>query len=139
MTRTEEDCRPGRPGGRAVALYLPRLGRPPGLRRLVGAAVGHGRGRRWQDGRLLPALAPPVALGPAELRGPGRPGGRWSLGHNAGCRGELNLLLHNAKVEGPFLLVGHSLGGLNMQVFASRYPDHVIGAVLLDHPPLQSG
>jgi len=51
----------------------------------------------------------------------------------------LSLLLHNAGVEGPFLLVGHSLGGLNMQVFASRYPDHVIGAVLLDPPPLQSG
>lgn len=50
---------------------------------------------------------------------------------------ELSLLLHNAGVEGPFLLVGHSLGGLNMQVFASRYPDHVIGAVLLDPPPLQ--
>ena len=50
---------------------------------------------------------------------------------------ELNLLLHNAGVEGSFLLVGHSLGGLNMQVFAGRYPDHVIGAVLLDPPPLQ--
>jgi pimeloyl-ACP methyl ester carboxylesterase len=51
--------------------------------------------------------------------------------------GELRLLLRNAGVEGPYLLVGHSLGGLNMQVFAAEYPDEVAGMVLLDPPPLQ--
>jgi pimeloyl-ACP methyl ester carboxylesterase len=50
---------------------------------------------------------------------------------------ELSLLLLNARVEGPFVLVGHSLGGLNMQVFAARYPDQAVGAVLLDPPPLK--
>ena len=34
------------------------------------------------------------------------------------------------------MLVGHSLGGLNLQLFASRYPDLVAGLVLIDPPPL---
>jgi pimeloyl-ACP methyl ester carboxylesterase len=49
---------------------------------------------------------------------------------------ELNLLLKNAGLKPPFLLVGHSLGGLNMQVFAERFPDQVAGAILLDPPPI---
>jgi pimeloyl-ACP methyl ester carboxylesterase len=48
----------------------------------------------------------------------------------------LKLLLENAGVEGPYVLVGHSLGGLNAQVFADLYPDLAAGAVLLDPPPL---
>lgn len=49
---------------------------------------------------------------------------------------ELHQLLLNSGEEGPFLLVGHSLGGLNMQVFAASYPDQVVGLVLLDPSPL---
>jgi pimeloyl-ACP methyl ester carboxylesterase len=46
------------------------------------------------------------------------------------------MLLEKARVPGPYVLVGHSLGGLNMQVFASQHPNLVAGAVLLDPPPL---
>lgn len=49
---------------------------------------------------------------------------------------ELKALLNGAGVPGPYIVVGHSLGALNMQVFASRYPDDVAGIVLLDPPPL---
>ena len=49
---------------------------------------------------------------------------------------ELHLLLANAGEDGPFLLVGHSLGGLNMQVYANRYLKEVAGLVLLDPTPL---
>jgi len=49
---------------------------------------------------------------------------------------ELKTLLEKADTPGPYVLVGHSLGGLNMQVFASQHPDRVAGAVLLDPPPL---
>jgi pimeloyl-ACP methyl ester carboxylesterase len=49
---------------------------------------------------------------------------------------ELKTLLERASVKGPYVLVGHSLGALNVQVFAARYPDLVAGLVLLDPPPL---
>lgn len=49
---------------------------------------------------------------------------------------ELKALLEKAQVPGPYVLVGHSLGALNMQLFAARYPDDVAGMVLLDPPPL---
>jgi len=49
---------------------------------------------------------------------------------------ELHQLLKASGINGPFILVGHSLGGLNMQVFADMYQDDVAGAVLLDPPPL---
>ena len=45
---------------------------------------------------------------------------------------ELHTLLGNAGVEGPYVLVGHSFGGVNMQLYASRYPDEVVGMVLVD-------
>lgn len=49
---------------------------------------------------------------------------------------ELKTLLGKASVPGPYVLVGHSLGALNMQVFASKSPAEVASMVLLDPPPL---
>src|SRR5215204_2087992 len=46
--------------------------------------------------------------------------------------GELHTLLGNAGVRGPYVLVGHSFGGTNMQVYGSQYPDEVAGMVLVD-------
>ncbi|MGI9303819.1 MAG: alpha/beta fold hydrolase [Gammaproteobacteria bacterium] len=46
--------------------------------------------------------------------------------------GELHALLQTAGVQGPYVLVGHSFGGYNMQLFASRYPQDTAGVVLVD-------
>jgi len=48
---------------------------------------------------------------------------------------ELHILLHNAGIDGPYVLVGHSSGGMNMRVYAGRYPDEVAGLVLVDAAP----
>ncbi|MCX7746028.1 MAG: alpha/beta hydrolase [Clostridia bacterium] len=48
---------------------------------------------------------------------------------------ELYQLLKKASVKGPYILVGHSFGGLNMRLFASEYPDEVAGIVLIDPTP----
>jgi pimeloyl-ACP methyl ester carboxylesterase len=45
---------------------------------------------------------------------------------------ELHTLLGNADVQAPYLLVGHSLAGINMQLYVSQYPDEVAGMVLVD-------
>lgn len=49
---------------------------------------------------------------------------------------ELHILLVNAGVEPPYVLVAHSLGGHNVRMFTDLYPDEVVGMVLVDsgHP-----
>ena len=57
-----------------------------------------------------------------------RPGSRTSRA----IAEELHTLLRNAGVAPPFVLVGHSMGGLNMQMYASLYRSEVAGMVLVD-------
>lgn len=55
--------------------------------------------------------------------------------HSGREAAELKALIEKARIPGPYVLVGHSLGARNKQVFASRYPDAVAGMVLLGPPP----
>lgn len=66
-----------------------------------------------------------------------RLGSGWSFGapHGLTYQGEaqdVHTLLQNAGIPGPYVLVGHSLGGAVMQVYATLYPQDVIGLVLVD-------
>lgn len=45
---------------------------------------------------------------------------------------ELDTLLAAAEVPGPYILVGHSLGGLSARMYASMFPDRVAGMVLVE-------
>lgn len=45
---------------------------------------------------------------------------------------ELHTALHNAHASPPYVLVGHSLGGPYIRVFAGMFPDEVAGIVLVD-------
>lgn len=45
---------------------------------------------------------------------------------------ELHALLEAAKVPGPFVLVGQSIGGLLVRMYAERYSSDVVGMVLVD-------
>jgi pimeloyl-ACP methyl ester carboxylesterase len=45
---------------------------------------------------------------------------------------DLHTLLQRAHVPGPYVLAGHSFGGLYVLTFAARYPDEVAGMVLID-------
>lgn len=44
----------------------------------------------------------------------------------------LQRLLKKRQLHPPYLLVGHSLGGLYLQLFARKHPKEVIGMVLVD-------
>ncbi|MDQ6774428.1 MAG: alpha/beta hydrolase [Candidatus Dormibacteraeota bacterium] len=45
---------------------------------------------------------------------------------------DLHELLAKAGVPGPYILVGHSLGGLFVRLYAQTHPDQVSGVVLVD-------
>ena len=53
---------------------------------------------------------------------------------------ELHTLLGNAGIDGPYVLVGQSFGGLYVRMYASKYPNEVEGMVLVDasHPGMWS-
>lgn len=51
---------------------------------------------------------------------------------------ELHTLLQNAGLSAPYVLVGHSAGGLHARVYASQYPDEVAGLVLVDPTPAEA-
>jgi pimeloyl-ACP methyl ester carboxylesterase len=45
---------------------------------------------------------------------------------------DLHTLLQRGHVPGPYVLAGHSFGGLYVLTFAARYPNEVAGMVLVD-------
>jgi pimeloyl-ACP methyl ester carboxylesterase len=45
---------------------------------------------------------------------------------------DLRVILHTVGLPPPYILVGHSFGGLNMQLFARLYPSEIAGLVLID-------
>jgi pimeloyl-ACP methyl ester carboxylesterase len=47
-------------------------------------------------------------------------------------------LLTTADIRPPYMLVGHSLGGLYVQMFARKYSNEVSGVVLLDSASAQA-
>jgi pimeloyl-ACP methyl ester carboxylesterase len=60
---------------------------------------------------------------------------------------DLHTLLDRGHIPGPYVLAGHSFGGLYVLTFAATYPDQVAGLVLLDStapvpgpvPPTKAG
>jgi pimeloyl-ACP methyl ester carboxylesterase len=54
----------------------------------------------------------------------------------AGAARDLHVLLERAHVPGPYVIAGHSLGGMFALTYAKRYPAQVAGVALLDsmHP-----
>ena len=45
---------------------------------------------------------------------------------------ELHTLLQNAAIEAPYVLVGHSIGGKYIRMYADLYPNEVSGMVMVD-------
>lgn len=52
--------------------------------------------------------------------------------YGAQTAADLHTLLRRGNVPGPYVLAGHSFGGLYVLTFAARHPDEVAGMVLVD-------
>ena len=68
------------------------------------------------DGALQPSRSDPVAMPRTALE----------------SVQDLHALLQAAKVPGPYVLVGHSYGGMLARLYASTYPNEIAGMVLVD-------
>ena len=79
----------------------------PAVARVTRACVYDRAGFGWSDAGPLPRTAGRIA-------------------------DELRELLRRADVPGPYVLVGHSFGGLVMRLFAARYATDVAGLVLIE-------
>lgn len=49
---------------------------------------------------------------------------------------ELHTALHNAHIDGPYILVGHAFGGDNVRAFADLYMRDVAGLVMVEADPV---
>lgn len=66
----------------------------------------------------------------------------FKAGGTPNCRErieEIHKLLKNADVEGPYVLVGFSIGGLISRLYASYYPEEVAGMIIVDHAFIDTG
>jgi pimeloyl-ACP methyl ester carboxylesterase len=52
---------------------------------------------------------------------------------------EVHKLLTNAKIDGPYVLAGLSVGALVARLYASLYPGEVAGMVIIDHAFIDVG
>ncbi|RNL77580.1 alpha/beta fold hydrolase [Nocardioides marmorisolisilvae] len=109
-------------------LYLECVGSgTPTMVLEVGEARLHGDLVKIQD-----AYKPRLRVCSYDRAGKGASGPAATPRKGADIAADLHDLLEVAKVPGPYLLVGHSAGGLIAQAYAARYPDDVVGLVAIN-------
>ncbi len=81
---------------------------------------------------LLPLLPSQLRVFAYNRAGLGRSRAPALAGDGLSRVGALHALLHDAGVAPPYVLVGHSLGGTLMELFARQHPNEVAGVVLIE-------
>jgi pimeloyl-ACP methyl ester carboxylesterase len=115
-------------GGYALFITCSGAGEPLVI---LEAGAGYGVGEWW--GELPAQVAQFTQVCMYDRAGIGQsdpPTGEWRTAQD--LADDLHRLLENAGAEGPFVLVGHSLGGAIVRLYAATYPGEVAGLVLLD-------
>jgi pimeloyl-ACP methyl ester carboxylesterase len=91
-----------------------------------------GTGLSAQWGWVMPQLAQQARVAAYD-----RPGMGWSDApfeqiDAVHVARDLRTALDTLGIQGPYLMVGHSMGALTVRVFTQLYPDDVVGLVLID-------
>lgn len=113
-------------GGRKLHLHCTGSGSPT-----VVLEPGHG-GSSSDWGWIAPAIARDSRVCVYDRAGRGWSDAAEGRQDAVQIAADLNTLLDRAHVPGPYVLAGHSFGGLYTLTFAAQYPDRVAGMVLLD-------
>ena len=82
--------------------------------------------------RILPKVAETTRVCAYDRAGRGRSGPAADPQDGPAIARDLHALLAASGNPGPYILAGHSSGGVYVRFFAAAYPDDVVGVVLLD-------
>lgn len=129
-TAAQADQRPGRlaklPDGRAINLRCEGRGSPTVL---MDAGFGGNSGAWWL---VQPKVARETRVCAYDRAGYGFSDPGPLPRDGAAVARDLDLALTAAGIDGPFVVVGHSAGGLYARLFAARRPGEIQGLVLVD-------
>jgi pimeloyl-ACP methyl ester carboxylesterase len=124
------DAGPGRlvaiGAGRSLFLKCAGSGGPA----VILEAGGPGYARQWQD--VQPQLARSTQVCSYDRAGAGQSLPTHGVRDARDESSDLWRLLARARIEPPYVLVGHSYGGVLARVFARRHPVETAGLVLVD-------
>lgn len=84
----------------------------------------------WQG--ILPEIAKFTRVVQYHRAGYGRSDPPWQTYNFTNAATQLRTMLQRAKVPGPYVLVGHSLGNAHLRAFAHLFPEDVAGLVFID-------
>ena len=120
-------------GGHRLHLHCTGSGSPTVILEPGGGAASSDFG--W----IAPAVARETTVCVYDRAGRGWSDATDSPQDGAHIAADLHTLLERAQVPGPYVLAGHSFGGLYVQSFAAQFPDQVAGLVLLDSTTRKPG
>jgi pimeloyl-ACP methyl ester carboxylesterase len=127
------DARTAEVAGQAVAYRVQGAGKP-----VLVLLSGLGDGMASFSG-VAPELAQNATVITYDRAGYGGSASLGSPTDAVSAERELLAVLRQSGVPGPYVLVGHSLGGLYAEYFAARHPDLVAGLVLEESRPADFG
>ena len=117
-------------GGRRMHIHCTGAGGPT-----VVLISGIAETSTYWEGWVAPAVAQNTTVCNYDRAGQGWSDPPPSPQDGAAVIADLHTLLDRAHIQGPYVVVGHSTGGVYARIFANRYPDQVAGMVMLDSQP----
>jgi pimeloyl-ACP methyl ester carboxylesterase len=117
-------------GGRRLYIHCTGSGSPA-----VVLVSGLGETSAYWGGWIQPAVARSTTVCAYDRAGQGWSDPPTSPQDGAAVSADLHALLQHAQIPGPYVLAGHSTGGVYARIFAAHHPDEVAGMVLLDSQP----